>query len=250
MSMLLFKLLSLILILLITLLSGLYPFVKRLRQSEGREFPIGESLAAGVFLGAGLIHMLGDAADQFNQLQCSYPWASLLTGGVFLLFLLLEHIGTEVYHRQGSGSVFAVIAVVMLSIHSFLAGAALGVSMTLSLSLLLLCAILAHKWAASFALAVQINKSPMRVRSGVMLFVIFSMMTPLGIVFGVMLSGCLAQHPFLEPVFSSIAAGTFLYLGTLHGLERAVMIKQCCRLRGFSYVILGFVIMALVAVWT
>ena len=52
---------------------------------------------------------------------------------------------------------------------------------------------------------------------------------------------------YLSPAAS---AGTFLYLGTLHGLSRAVMVQQCCNLKQYTFVIIGFSLMAIVAIWT
>ena len=75
-------------------------------------------------------------------------------------------------------------------------------------------------------------------------------MTPLGIYFGDVISTSLAEHTLIQPIFSSIAAGTFLYLGTLHGLSRSFMIEKCCNLKNFTYVIIGFSLMAVVAIWT
>jgi zinc transporter ZupT len=245
------KILSIILVLLVTFISGSYPFFKKIKTKTGLGFPIGESLACGVFLGAGLMHMLGDASQEFYSLHYDYPFAFLLAGASFLGLLLLEHVGQEIYkHRGETSAPFAILAVIMLSIHSFLAGAALGLTTTFSLTLIILLAILAHKWAASFSLAVQINKSRLPLSTGITLFIIFALMVPLGIIFGSIATHSLAQYPLVEPIFSSLAAGTFLYLGTLHGLERATLIAQCCNLKRFMFVIIGFTIMAVVAIWT
>lgn len=246
-----FKLISIIAIFCITLISGFYPFFKKLTSSKEQVFPIAESLAAGVFLGAALIHMLGDASQRFYQLSANYPYAFLLAGVMFLFLLLLEHIGREIVSHEGETSnAFAVLATCMLSVHAFLMGAALGLSATLSVAIVIFFAIIAHKWAESFSLAIQINKSKFSFKMTMLLFGLFSLMTPLGIVLGVSATTTLHQHPLLEPIFSSLAAGTFLYLGTLHGLENATLIKQCCELRRFYFVILGFSIMAVVAIWT
>jgi zinc transporter 1/2/3 len=195
-------------------------------------------------------------------LHYDYPFAFMIAGAVFLFFLLLEHIGRELYYHKGSGSgsgsgggsgsgnAFAILAVVMLSIHSFFSGAALGLSESLSVVLMVWLAIIAHKWAASFALAIQINKSHLPFKVGVILFLVFAIMVPLGIVFGGSVNSILSTNPLIAPIFSAIAAGTFLYLGTLHGLEQAVLIRQCCSLHKYYLVILGFAIMAVVAWWT
>ena len=78
----------------------------------------------------------------------------------------------------------------------------------------------------------------------------FSLMTPIGIIIGTAATTFLSNYPLLQPIFSSLAAGTFLYLGTLHGLEKATLIKQCCDLKRFNFVVIGFAIMAVVAIWT
>lgn len=244
------KIISILLVLSVTLLAGAYPFFKKKTTPHQLQFPIGESLAAGVFLGAGLIHMLGDAMQQFYSLHVDYPLACLLTGTTFLFFLLLEHIAREVYHQKHNQNQFTVIAVLMLSVHSFLAGIALGSAESIAVTFILLLAILAHKWAASFSLAVQINKTSFSMRSNLLLFMIFTCMLPLGIVAGNYTAHDIQHFRLMTPIFLSLAAGTFLYLGTLHGLDRAVMIKQCCNLKGFFYVIIGFSIMGLVAIWT
>ncbi|MCP3680363.1 MAG: ZIP family metal transporter [Gammaproteobacteria bacterium] len=250
----LLKLLAIAIVIITTLSAGIYPFFKRIRTNKGYEFPLGEALASGVFLGAGLLHMLGDSAQSFISHHYDYPFAFLLAGITFLILLLFEHIGRELHEhnsdQQEGGAAFAILAMIMLSIHSFLAGAALGLSQSLSVLLVILLAIVAHKWAASFALAVQINKSPLKIRMGIILFTIFAIMTPLGIIFGEGLTEHLSEDSLVSTIFSALAAGTFLYLGTLHGLKQAVMVDKCCDLKRFFFVIIGFAIMAIVAIWT
>ncbi|MCP4176333.1 MAG: ZIP family metal transporter [bacterium] len=245
------KLLSIILIYIITISAGFYPFLKKMKSEREFDFPIGESLAAGVFLGAGLLHMLSESVNGFKSSGYSYPFPFLLAGGVFLLLLFLEHLTREMYeHSHGESSAgFAILAAVMLSIHAFLAGAALGLSDSMSIFIIILIAILAHKWAASFALAVRITKSSLSTKYGIILFLIFSLMVPIGIVFGDIVSQGLTGHSLLEPIFTALAAGTFIYFGTLHGLKRSALV-ECCNLRQFNFVLLGFAIMAVVAIWT
>ena len=44
----------------------------------------------------------------------------------------------------------------------------------------------------------------------------------------------------------SLAAGTFLYMSTLHELAKAPLIKNCGNKKGFLLMLCGFVITALV----
>ena len=109
-------------------------------------------------------------------------------------------------------------------------------------------AIVAHKWAASFALAVKLVQSGQSLRANLFAFGVFSLAFPLGVLMGSLTADSDGSMPWLEPTFNAFAAGTFLYLGTLHGLTRATLINRCCNRRDFNYVILGFVLMAIVAV--
>ncbi|GJM06882.1 MAG: zinc transporter [marine bacterium B5-7] len=232
----------------VALLAGAYPFLKKIHNAHDFDFPIGESLAVGVFLGAGLMHMLADAARDFYQQGFHFPLAFFLAGVVFLVLLLLEHIEREIQHHQGESSKrFAVIAVLMLSLHSFLAGAALGLTEHVSIAFVMLLAILAHKWAASFSLAVQINKSDLSTKTGVWLFLLFAIMTPMGVLFGQTITYTLMHMPLLAPIFTALAAGTFLYFGSLHGLKQSVLVEKCCNLKHFIFVNLGFLLMAVIA---
>ncbi len=244
------KLFSILLVFCTAALAGSYPFFIK-RWNGITDFPTGQALASGIFLGSGLIHMLADANKDFTELHFHYPIAYAITGAVVLIFLALEHIGRELSHHDSESSRgFAIIAVVMLSIHALFAGAALGLSRHLSIVITLLLAIMAHKWAASFALSTQINRSQLSQKTGVILFSIFAIMTPLGIYAGDLISTTLSDHSLLQPIFNAVAAGTFLYLGTLHGLSRSFMIKHCCDLKNFAFVIAGFTLMAIVAIWT
>jgi zinc transporter 1/2/3 len=244
------KTLSIIVIFGLTIISGIYPFLKRIKSAHKFDFPLGQALAAGIFLGAGLLHMLGDATAGFIALGYHFPLSFLLAGTTFLFLLLLEHLGREIYEHEGSHSNhFAILAVVMLALHSLFEGTALGLSESTALTAVILLAILAHKWAASFALAVQINQSHLSVSWGIILFLIFAIMTPLGILFGSMVTSQLNHSQLLSPIMNALAAGTFLYLGTLHGLTSSVLVKQCCNLANFMMVLVGFAIMAVVAIW-
>ena len=75
------------------------------------------------------------------------------------------------------------------------------------------------------------------------------LMTPLGIYIGWYIEHGIEAQSVFAPILIATSAGTFLYLGTLHGLERCVMVQRCCNLRHFSFVIIGFLLMALVAAY-
>ncbi len=244
------KIMFAFIIFVVILLAGWLPFKKKLSSDLHVDFPIGETLATGVFLGAALLHMLPDANILFIDLGYHYPFAYLITGAVFLLFLWLEHLGEELYHhKEASHPAFAILAWAMLSIHSLILGTALGINHNQSIIIMLFLAIIAHKWAESFAMAIQLNKSTLTMRQSLVFFLSFGLMTPVGIFIGWYFGRGIETHSFFDPILIAASAGTFLYLGTLHGLERCVMVERCCNLRDFSFVIIGFVLMAAVATY-
>lgn len=252
------KLTFALIIFLVSLFAGLLPLSNfsfaNLRDKATsfarKDFIIGEALASGVFLGAALLHMLNEAARDFFLLDYKYPVAFLLAGIVFLTLLLLEHIGREVNEHSGNNNIlFVILSVIMLSIHSLLEGVALGIRTDFSLIVIIFIAIIAHKWAASYSLAVQIKKNNLSKHLSWVLFMIFALMTPVGIFFGNIINSGLNLSEVIAPIFTSLAAGTFLYIGTLHGLNRAVMIERCCNLNDYIFVIIGFGLMAVVGIW-
>lgn len=234
----------------VILLAGWYPFKKRIKDDQHIDFPIGETLATGVFLGAGLLHMLPEANSLFKSMGYNYPFAFIIAGAVFLIFLWFEHLGKELYHHHNAEHpAFALLAWGMLSVHSMMLGAALGLAHYNSVIIMLFLAIITHKWAESFAIAVQLNKSSMSMNKSLVFFILFSFMTPLGIYFGWYFGHGVETNSIFDPILMSASAGTFLYLGTLHGLERCVMVERCCNLSDFSFVIIGFALMAAVAIY-
>lgn len=234
----------------VVLFAGWIPFKKRLKADQHIDFPIGETLATGIFLGAGLLHMLPESNTLFKAMGYSYPLAYIIAGAVFLIFLWFEHLGKELYHHHKTNHpAFALLAWAMLSVHSIMLGAALGLSQHHSMIIMLFFAIIAHKWAESFAIAVQLNKSRMSPKTNLVFFLLFSLMTPLGIYLGWFFGHGVETHSIFDPILIAASAGTFLYLGTLHGLERCVLVERCCNLRDFSFVIIGFLLMASVAVY-
>lgn len=261
----LLKLCFALLILIVIFAAGWYPFKKRLDKEHHHDFVIGETLATGVFLGAALLHMLPEANHLFIRMGYHYPYAFIITGAVFLFFLWFEHVGTELYRRSkslnhcekthaascssGSSPAFAILAWAMLSIHSLMLGTALGLNQNSSIIIMLFLAIITHKWAESFAIAVQLNKSSLSTTKSILLFVSFAMMTPLGIAIGWYFGTGIETKTLADPILIAASAGTFLYLGTLHGLEQCVMVERCCNLRNFSFVIIGFALMAAVAIY-
>ena len=237
-----FKIFAAVIIFLMALIGGLWPFLKKSKKEL--DFPVGESFAAGIFLSAGLLHMLPDAARDFNHAGYHYPVAFLIAAIGFLMLLFFEHLNHAVKTH------IALLTLIMLSIHSLLEGAAVGLSSSFITSFMIFIAIIAHKGAASFALSINLNRSTLSRTALWTGFGLFALMTPLGIFAGDWVTTATQFNALLTPTFTALAAGTFLYIGTLHGLDRAILIRHCCNIKEFMVMLFGFSIMAVVALWT
>ena len=195
------KLVLLIALLAIALLCGALPLRRRGPEQVGpnRLLEWGNAAAAGIFLGAGFVHMLPDANAAWEQLGWRYPIGMLLAAAAIVLMLLFEHVlpPEDAHHAmhapsadrfgargEHAGSLRAVYAILTaLSIHSLLEGLALGAQRDLRSALVIFAAILAHKSMEGFALGVSLARTPAVPRAAGLL-ALFAVATPIGIVAG------------------------------------------------------------------
>jgi zinc transporter 1/2/3 len=231
----------------------------RLGRSTGsrRWFSLGSALAGGVFLGAGLIHLLPDAAQGFGSYfkGLDYPLAFAMCAMGFLALLLLEKVLFAGKHDEpgaeaAAAGPMAFLLTIVLSFHSLLAGLALGVESSLTGSLAIFLAIVAHKGSAGFALGVDLERARVVTNRRWMALIMFSLSTPIGIMAGTGLD-FLASGPsgrLVEAVFDSLAAGTFLYIAVLDIIQEEFF-KPTDRWPKFLLLVMGLVGMALLALW-
>lgn len=241
------------------LLCGIWPILRRYRHRisaqtgdkvhSSFEFPGAEAIAAGIFLAAGLLDMLPSATQAFTEAGYHYPFSYLIASVTFLVLLGLEHVANQLKAKSSYLiSSVAILTAIMLIIHSLLEGLALGVSGSFSVTLILFLAIIAHKGADSFALSATLSRSSLNFAIICSGFVILIFTTPIGILLGNY--AFVYNHNNISiPIFTALAAGTFLYMGTLHGFERASLIYRCCNLKEFILMLLGFLTMTLVSIW-
>jgi zinc transporter 1/2/3 len=205
----------------------------------------GNAFAAGLFLAIGLLHFLPHATEAFALHGSVFPTASLLALGAFLLLLLLEHVllpdsaHRAAHEHSGEGShghgaaghpgpgpdalagTSPYILVVALSTHSVLAGFALGADSDAHGALLTFLAIIVHKSTAGLALGLALLAAATPPRRALRLVLAFALMTPAGIVLGVVAGGLLSSDMQLlfDGGATALAAGTFLYIGAFDLLQ-------------------------------
>ena len=263
------KLVLLLALLATALACGALPLRRSGRAGPGpnRLLEWGNAFAAGIFLGAGFVHMLPDAAAAWEALGWQYPIGTLLAALAIVLMLLFEHVlppeaahhamhapsanrfGTHETrdHAGATGTTYAILTA--LSIHSLLEGLALGAQRELRSALVIFTAILAHKSMEGFALGVSLSRSALPSARALGLLALFAWATPVGIVAGATV-GALEGPASLayEAAFLSLAAGTFAYVATLDIL-REEFHEPGGRFAKWLWVVAGVGVMALLALW-
>ena len=215
---------------------GLIPLRKASSRSS-RFLSLVNAFSAGIFLGIGLIHMLGDASGQWRSaLGFQYPMALLLAGVAFLSLLWFEHVALQgglhhAVHAPGGviedfnatastdiqpadadeshipmSTLYPYALVVALSIHSLIAGITMGAQNSLSNVLLIFVAIATHKSTAGFALGVSLARNAVPRGRALRLIGLFSVMTPIGIIIGLLVTNALdgRDQILFQAVFLSL----------------------------------------------
>ena len=232
---------------------GLIPRLLATTKRGQTLLTLGSGFAGGVFLGAGIIHLLGDSHEFFAEATggAEYPYFLLVGGIGFLLILFLEKVLVRADETDAAKGSHPFILLVVLSLHSFIAGTALGLETELSAALVLLLAILAHKSFAAFALGSSFQESGLPARRYFSLIAIFSIMTPLGVLLGAGLSEILQSQTALEfeAIFDGLAGGTFIYVASMDVIGHTFDDRRL-RVAKFTAIALGFALMALLAIWS
>lgn len=266
-------------ILAVGLAGALLPWGIGSKESAQRNLALSDTFAGGVLGGAGLIHLLSGGIDGFRTAVpgLAYPLALLLAGAGFLLILLIEgvivpgHLETPepdaaarpaaVQHETGwplhpepgrarGHRAQAIVLLVVLSVHSVILGLALGAQLALSGAVVVFLAIVAHKAAAGFALGVSYQRAGFTRPRATPPVVLFSAMTPLGILLGAGAGVVLASHAdqVFQATFDSIGAGTFLYIAALDIIKNEFESPDL-RWQKWCAAALGFGTMAILAIW-
>lgn len=227
MSILTIKFIAALAILGVGIVGGLIPLLAARRQAGRRFLSLGNALAGGIFLGAGFIHLLPEAAEALEEVV-DYPLAALLAALGVGVLLLIDRVVFESSRAQGSEQpggagqpIYPIVLLVVLSIHSVIAGIALGLEPEVAASVLVMLGILFHKGSAAFALMVSAHSSGADKARLRLILTVFVLMTPLGILLGTvaanMLEGPAAS--LIEGSFNALAAGTFIYVAILDVID-------------------------------
>lgn len=207
-----------------------------------------EAMATGFFLGAGALHLLPESHDLFVQAGFTYPLAFLLTCLVVLAMLWSEHLFHR-DHREPFCPWNIRLLTITLSFHALFEGIAMGVSTSKSLLFIVFLSIAAHKWMEALSLANKLMKSfANNATQRWCYFLCFAFATPLGATLGGLVTAYQEHLPassVLQASLMALSSGTFIYIGSLHGLHHSILIKRCGHFKDLLLVLLGFGFMAL-----
>jgi len=242
-----YKLTAAIAILATSLLAVIYPLKVRAKPGHHTLLERADAFASGIFLGAALFHMLPDAITAFNHhlAHTAYPVAEAFCAAGFLILLFLERLSECCPDDHPNHSLPLMLAGILV-IHALIEGAALGVSTSAATLSILFLAIVAHKGSESFALAVILNRSRLSLLTIVGIAGLFACMTPLGIGIGAILTENLAwkNGALLTAGFNAFAAGTFLYMSTLHHINHHHQRHNTENLSELWFLVAGLGVMA------
>jgi zinc transporter 1/2/3 len=247
------KLVMLVGIFLAGIAGGSVPRVIGARKRGQTLLRLGSGLAGGIFLGTGIIHLLGDSHAYFAATTdgSEYPLFLVIGGIGFLLILLLEKVLVRAEEASAATSSHPYVLMAVLSLHSIIAGAALGLEGELADAVILLVAILVHKSFAAFALGISFVDSGLGRGRYFSLISLFSIMTPIGVLLGAVLKGGLLTETSVEfeAIFDGLAGGTFIYVATMD-IIRHEFDERGMRWAKFAAVAFGFGLMAFLARWS
>jgi zinc transporter 1/2/3 len=253
MSLINYKIIAALIIFIVTFLAVLYPVwaKKRADSHHLHLLDFGDAFASGVFLGVALFHMLPEASSVLGKLfpTITYPLAGLFCAGGFLILLFLERLSEST--NKNYQTIPYVLAIIII-IHSAIEGAVLGINAEVSTLSILFLAILAHKGSESFALSVALHQSKLSFVPMVILVGIFSLTTPISIALGTFITSGAPAHEnqLLTAGFNAFAAGTFLYMSTLHHINHHQRLHEAESLLEFICLFAGVALMALIAALT
>jgi len=246
------KLLMFVAIFLFGFTGGMLPQVLGKTKHGGTILPLGSAFAGGVFLGAGTIHLLGDSHEYFARSmgEHEYPYFLMVCGSGFLLILLLEKVLVRADEAHAARSANPYMLMAVLSVHSFIAGTALGLEKELVAAVILLAAILAHKSFAAFALGISFVEAGLVKAKYYSLLAFFSIMTPLGVLLGALLNNFLHTRAALEleAIFDGLAGGTFIYVASMDIINHTFSEPET-RWSKYIAITLGYGLMAVLAIW-
>lgn len=207
-------------LLLLTVIAGLPSLLPSISNKLTKYLTEADAFSRGVFLGAGLTHLLPEAIVGFGGHHLSHTGLLIITATCALSFALMLWIEKCLPHHINSmhaSYMVPLLLILALSTHSFVEGYALGLQRSAHGSILLFIAIISHKLIAAIAIGIKLSGSKeLSYNSKAILFMLFACMTPFGVLAGIVSNQVLLHNQVIPAIANAIAAGTFVYIATMH----------------------------------
>jgi len=210
--------------------------VPLLLRDTDRLLHVSLSLAAGFFLGVVFLHLLPELSAQRGGIGGTELWAWALAGLLVLLVLDLGVFG------HGGHAAMGWATLIGLTIHAAAAGIGFGVYWQGPVSMVLVWALLSHKFGETFSLMSAMRFSLTSRVKLLAVLVVFSTITPLSMFLGLSLRETVGSR--VGSMLSALAVGTFLYVAVGELLPE-VFHENRDRLLKVSMLILGVMFAAL-----
>ena len=131
-----------------------------------------------------------------------------------------------------------------LGFHAIFEGIALGILNDFNAVLSLMLVIIAHKWAEGLTFGISFLKTELSQFQINLFLIIFSMMGPFGVLFGMFLSAM--ANKFIQGIFLAASSGIFLYIACSEIITEEFE-KKDYRFIKFIFILLGGGLTALLA---
>ncbi len=236
-------------ILLAAVLGALPPLLGRWSD---RQLHLFVAFGAGIFLGTVFFHLIPEtiaAQPDLSGGQTDVLTNFMILNG-FMIVLFVERVLVRHRHHdcddvaEHRHQVVGISAFIGLSIHSLMAGFALGASFVAPrLALVIFLAIVSHKSVAAFSLATVFRLSNIPLRRALAMLAVFALCTPVGALLSLPLLHTLSDIHVTIP--TALAAGSFIYVATMDLLPEAFHDTRK-RLGPFVALSIGILVMLLV----
>ena len=132
----------------------------------------------------------------------------------------------------------------VLSIHTLIAGIAMGVCTDTDCVMPIFVGVLSQLWVVALALGISLHRSKVSRKIHFAVAIVWSSMLPIGILIGSLLVLFLPDDILLalQGFFVSLAAGTFIYVAVVDVILQEFTVQEY-KYQKFTLLILGFVAM-------
>jgi zinc transporter 1/2/3 len=239
----------------LALIGGSIPLTIKITDTSKQWLDCGNAFAGGIFLGLGLIHLLPDAQSSLcaTSIHSHYPLIFVVCAfSILLLRIIEESTNKLLLHKKYNNKILTPLLLsTLLSIHSILEGAALGIQSIFSYFFVIFMAISIHKGIAAFALGTNIRKNVASQLTMFSMMILFSIMTPIGICLGSLFSKCLSGEfaHLIEAIVDATVSGTFIYIAIF---QTATLNNTYPSTPSQKYLVnfsLGLILIAIMGIW-